>query len=36
MALRIKDGKVISIMPPRTLSKKQLEKLENSPRNEKR
>ena len=35
MALRIKDGRVISIIPPKTLSKKQLEKLENSPRNEK-
>ena len=32
MALRIKDGRVISIIPPKTLSKKQLE---NSPRNEK-
>jgi len=35
MALRIKDGKVISVAPPKTLSKKQLEKMENSPRNEK-
>ena len=35
MALTIKDGRVISIIPPKTLSKKQLEKLENSPRNEK-
>lgn len=35
MALRIKDGRVISIIPPKTLSKKQLEKLENSHRNEK-
>jgi hypothetical protein len=35
MALRIKDDKVISIMPQKTLSKKQLEKLENSPKNEK-
>lgn len=35
MALRIKDGKVISIAPPKTLPKKQLEKMENSPRNEK-
>ena len=35
MALRIKDGRVISIIPPKTLSKKQLEKLENSPRNQK-
>lgn len=35
MALRIKDGRVVSIVPPKTLSKKQLEKLENSPRNEK-
>ena len=35
MALIIKDGRVISIIPPKTLSKKQLEKLENSPRNEK-
>jgi hypothetical protein len=35
MALKIKNGKVINIMPPRTLSKKQLEKLENSPKNEK-
>lgn len=35
MALRIKDGKVISITPPKSLSKKQLEKMENTPRNEK-
>ncbi|MDZ7817637.1 MAG: hypothetical protein U5K55_03020 [Aliarcobacter sp.] len=35
MALKIKDNKVINIMPPKILSKKQLEKLENSPRNEK-
>lgn len=35
MALRIKDGKVISIAPPKTLPKKQLEKMENSPKNEK-
>ena len=35
MALRIKDGRVISIIPPKTPSKKQLEKLENSPRNQK-
>ena len=35
MALRIKDGRVISIIPPKTLSKKQLEKLENSPKIEK-
>ncbi len=35
MALRIKDGRVISIIPPKTLSKKQLEKMENTPKNEK-
>ena len=35
MALRIKDGRVISIIPPKTLSKKQLEKMENAPKNEK-
>ena len=35
MALKIKDGKVVSVTPPETLSKKQLEKMENSPRNEK-
>ncbi len=35
MALRIKDGKVINITPPKTLTKKQLEKMENTPINEK-
>ena len=35
MALRIKDGRVVSVVPPKTLSKKQLEKMENSPKNEK-
>ena len=35
MALRIKDGRVISVVPPKTLSKKQLEKMENTPKNEK-
>ena len=35
MALRIKDGRDISIIPRKTLSKKQLEKMENTPKNEK-
>lgn len=35
MALRIKDGRVVSVVPPKTLSKKQLEKMENAPKNEK-
>lgn len=34
MALRIKDGKVIDVAPPK-LSKKQLENMESTPRNEK-
>ena len=34
MALRIKNGKVIDVPPPK-LTKKQLEKMENTPRNEK-
>ena len=34
MALRIQNGKVVSIAPPK-LTKKQLEKMENAPRNEK-
>ena len=32
MALRIKNGKVISIQPPRNLTKKQIELLENAPK----
>ncbi len=35
MALRIKDGKVISITPPKTLTKEQLKKMEETPVNEK-
>ena len=35
MALRIRDGKVVSISPPTKLTKKQLEKMEATPRNEK-
>lgn len=35
MALRIKDGKVVSISPPTKLTKKQLQKLEDTPVNEK-
>lgn len=35
MALRIKDGNVISISPPANLTKKQLEEMENAPTNEK-
>lgn len=34
MALRIKNGKVISIQPPRNLTKKQIELLENAPKSE--
>jgi len=34
MALRIKNGKVIDVPPPK-LTKEQLEKMENTPRNEK-
>ena len=34
MALRIKNGKVISITPPKTLTKEQLKKMENTPINE--
>ena len=33
MALRIKNGNVISISPPTNLTKKQLEEMENSPIN---
>lgn len=33
MALRIKDGKVISVSPPSKLTKKQLKKLEETPIN---
>ena len=35
MALKIKDGKVITIAPPRNLTKKQLKKIEDTPINEK-
>jgi len=35
MALRIKDGKVISISPPTNLTKKQMEEMENAPVNKK-
>jgi hypothetical protein len=35
MALRIKDGKVVSITPPKTLTKKQRQKMEDAPINEK-
>ena len=35
MALRIKDGKVISIEPPKRLTKEQLKKMEEAPINEK-
>ncbi len=35
MALRIKDGKVVSVTPPKNLTKKQLEKMENTSINEK-
>lgn len=35
MALRIKDGRVVSIAPPRTLTKKQRQKMEETPVNEK-
>lgn len=35
MALRIKDGKVISITPPKTLTKEQLKKMEETPVNTK-
>jgi hypothetical protein len=34
MALRIKDGKVVSLTPPKTLTKKQLNKMEKTQRNE--
>lgn len=34
MALRIQNGKVVTISPPK-LTKKQVEKMENAPRNEK-
>ncbi len=34
MALKIQNGKVVSVAPPK-LTKKQLEKMENTPRNEK-
>ncbi len=33
MALRIKNDKVISIQPPKNLTKKELDKLENTPIN---
>ena len=35
MALRIKDGRVISVVPPKTLSKNKLEKMENTSKKEK-
>lgn len=35
MALRIKNGKVVSITPPKTLTKEQLKKMEDTPINEK-
>ncbi|MBN2825335.1 MAG: hypothetical protein JXQ76_08430 [Campylobacterales bacterium] len=35
MALRIKDGKVVSVAPPTRLTQKQLDKMENTPRDEK-
>ncbi len=35
MALRIKDGKVISMSPPTNLTKEQMEKMENIPVNKK-
>ena len=35
MALRIRDGNVISISPPTNLTKKQLEEMENTPTNKK-
>ena len=35
MALRIKDGKVISISPPTNLTKKQMKQMENVPVNKK-
>jgi len=34
MALRIKNGKVVDVPPPK-LTKEQLKKMENTPRNEK-
>ncbi len=33
MALKIKNGKVINIMPPKNLTKKQLKKMEDTPIN---
>ncbi len=33
MALKIKNGKVINIAPPRNLTKKQLKKIEDTPIN---
>ncbi|MFK5975678.1 MAG: hypothetical protein QM493_04125 [Sulfurovum sp.] len=33
MALKIKDGKVINIAPPRNLTKKELKKIEDAPLN---
>ncbi len=35
MALKIKDGKVISISPPTNLTKKQMDDMENAPVNTK-
>ena len=35
MALRIKDGRVISVVPHKTISKKKKKKMENTPKNEK-
>ena len=35
MALRIKDGEVVAVVPPKRLTKKQLKKMEETPINEK-